>query len=720
MSRLRLHIATLMMLTVSVMSFGGPVRDAHTVYTQPDGSTFTVNLYGDEWLKICTTPDGCPVTKGSDGWWCYGIYDKEGKIQDSGFHIGDSVPREILDAGRKIPFEVLIRRSREKRATVSGNASATIEAIRKQAVRTKADGKTHKKGLALLVQFNDVKFTYVKDDFIRLLNQSGYNQTGSAKDYYEDQFGENWEFSFDVSEIITLPWPVSHYGMNDDDKQDIRPWEMVEDACRIADNDINFAEYDQDNDGKVDNVYIFYAGLSESEHTDQPDLIWPHQYYIYSGTPGIDLVLDGKRIDRYACSAEITGTRSLTGIGSFCHEYGHTFGLMDLYDTDYDQTGGWAAGTWRTTSLMDGGNYNNDSATPPNFNCIEREMLGLSNPIILEEGRSYMIDPIHRNGLCFRLNTDTEGEYYLFECRSNEGWDKYIGGRGMLVYHIDKNLTEDFGTYTVSKWKLNTINTDVTHQCADLIEADGRSDEIHALADLQTNISGIFFPQNDVTALTPDGRPSLKFWSGAPSELSITGISLSEDNIISFNVLNKDDIPDIAVPAEISFTTFPSAVLLYFSSSDLSLPGEPAVQWKKAGDAAYSTAEATEYDNGKYVCLVEGLESGNVSYEAVIRFRSGNGHDGKSQRVSFMTKRTPPVTWPYMFMTGSQVNAKEGFPLYIENAQKAAEIEWFYNGSRISADGDMLFHPEGNGTIKAVVRWEDGSCDTIMKEIVVQ
>ena len=55
-----------------------------------------------------------------------------------------------------------------------------------------------------------------------------------------------------------------------------------------------------------------------------------------------------------------------------------------------------------------------------------------------------------------------------------------------------------------------------------------------------------------------------------------------------------------------------------------------------------------------------------------------------------------------------------------ENAQEAEEIEWFYNGNRIYTDGNLLFHPSCNGTIKAVIRWKDGSCDTIIKEIAVQ
>ena len=49
----------------------------------------------------------------------------------------------------------------------------------------------------------------------------------------------------------------------------------------------------------------------------------------------------------------------ISGIGTFCHEYSHTLGLPDFYDTDYEDNGGVAAGMWTATSLMDGGNYNN-------------------------------------------------------------------------------------------------------------------------------------------------------------------------------------------------------------------------------------------------------------------------------------------------------------------------------------------------------------------------
>ena len=205
---------------------------------------------------------------------------------------------------------------------------------------------------------------------------------------------------------------------------------MAWEACKAADANIDFSLYDQDSDGEVDNVYIFYAGRDESEYTDETDLIWAHQYFIVSGEETVSGVtkLDGVTIDRYACSSELAGRKTLTGIGTFCHEYGHTFGLPDFYDTDYDDDGAWAAGLWRSTSLMDGGNYNNDSATPPNFNCIERYLLGLATPKELCNDFSYTLEPIHYNNQCYMMKGRTPGEYFLFECRSNEGWDQYIGG----------------------------------------------------------------------------------------------------------------------------------------------------------------------------------------------------------------------------------------------------------------------------------------------------
>lgn len=712
-------IISLILLAVTV--YAGPARNFATTYTQPDGTTFQARIKGDEWFKLRTTMDGCAITKSSDGWWRYGIYDTDGRISPSGYKVGKETPEEIKAASRNIPYRALSENADRHRAVIYENGRERLEAVRRQMAATKSSsGTTQNRGLALLVEFSDTRFTYRKSDFENLLNKKGYNGTGSAKDYYEDQFGEGYEFIFDVSDIITLQHSAKHYGENDKDGHDIKPWDMIAEACKAADSKIDFSLYDQDGDGEVDNVYVFYAGKSESENDDQPDLIWPHQYYIYAGSPRIDLTLDGKRIDRYACSAEITGERSLTGIGSFCHEYGHTFGLIDLYDTNYDEDGEtmWSAGAWRVTSLMDGGNYNNNSATPPNFNCIEREMLGLSSPVMLEEGSSYTLNPIHLNGTYARLDTDTEGEYYLFECRSNEGWDKYIGGKGMLVYHIDKNATEQDNGKEVNKWALNRVNTDPDHQCADLIEADGRSDMITDWSDFKKSIATIFFPQDNATALTPTGTPQLSFWSGAVAEVSVTGIKAEGDNIC-FSVISSADVRTLPKPVNISHAAFPDAAVIRFSSSDPTLVSEPVLEWRRSGTNDDFIAETpVEYAPGDYLCKLTDLESGNISYETRIRFESASSI-GKSSKFSFMTKRRSPVSWPYIFITDSKVTQGKGLELYVVNASKAAAIEWFYNDTEIDTGLDTRLFPDEDGTLKAVISWKDGSRDTILKELEV-
>ena len=717
--KFRAVITTLLLTVLANIAFAGPVAQRRDVYSQPDGTTFNVRLRGDEWIKLRTTEDGCAITKDEDGWWCYGIYNHEGKIECTQYHVGSPVPAEVLSASRSIPYGTLISRARSKRTASEADGNLLRQMIRRQAAATKSSGaKIQQRGLALLVEFTDTKFNFSKEDFHNLLNQKGYKGTGSAKDYYEEQFGEGWEFAFDVSDIITLEWPAEHYGKNDADDQDVRPWDMVVEACRIADESIDFSQYDLDEDGFVDNVYIFYAGESEAENTDLPDLIWPHQYYIYRGK-GIRLSCDGKQIDRYACSAEITEGRSLTGIGSFCHEYGHTFGLVDLYDTDYDEDGDWAAGVWRTTSLMDGGSYNNHSATPPAFNCIEREMLGLSEAIILEEGKSYTLEPIHKNGAFCKLETDTPGEYYLFECRSNLSWDRYIGGKGMLVYHIDKNQTVNIGGYDYSSWSMNMVNISATHQCADLIEADGRIDMIIEMQDLYGDISGIFFPRRDVTSLGTAGSPELSLWNGKPSDLAIVGIKTVGDNI-TFNVRDKNKVQDVPSVVGARFTTFPDGVIISFESSNPTLKDcKAVVQWRKNGSSdAYDTIYPEEYAEGKYACKIDNLTSGNISYETLIHFEYGGAASG-AYKLPFMTKRKPAVDWPYIYIADSQTNPATGLALHVVNATDAAQITWYYDNAEISPDGDYFFRPAADGQLKAVVTWEDGSADTIIKTIKV-
>ena len=55
-------------------------------------------------------------------------------------------------------------------------------------------------------------------------------------------------------------------------------------------------------------------------------------------------------------------------------------------------------------------------------------------------------------------------EYLIRENRQQKGWDEYLPGHGMLLWHID--MDED-------AWIGNSVNNDPLHQRVDIVEADG-------------------------------------------------------------------------------------------------------------------------------------------------------------------------------------------------------------------------------------------------------
>ena len=59
-----------------------------------------------------------------------------------------------------------------------------------------------------------------------------------------------------------------------------------------------------------------------------------------------------------------------------------------------------------------------------------------------------------------------DNEYYVFENRQLEGFDRSLPNHGMLVWHIDQDM---------EIWQNNRVNTDPGHQRVDVVEADGKA-----------------------------------------------------------------------------------------------------------------------------------------------------------------------------------------------------------------------------------------------------
>lgn len=100
-----------------------------------------------------------------------------------------------------------------------------------------------------------------------------------------------------------------------------------------------------------------------------------------SGLYDRNLKLDGVRVYAYACSNElIRGGEDpkLDGIGTACHEFSHTLGLADLYNTN---DGVQSVDIWDITAA---GSYlggkAGDGTAPMAYSAFERWQLSSTNP----------------------------------------------------------------------------------------------------------------------------------------------------------------------------------------------------------------------------------------------------------------------------------------------------------------------------------------------------
>ena len=737
-------ILSILTMTIALLASAGPAHRGPVFLEQPDGYVFEGRMAGDEFYKIITTVEGNAIIKESDGWWYYAKYTDQGEKISTGHKVGERVPSDIRSLSLDIPFHKLAENAALKRSSVQKEETPLIRRIMEAGPATKAGTPKSKHGLVILAQFKDVSFKFTKWEFTNMLIQKGYSYngaTGSAKEYFDEQFNHSVEFAFDVSDIVTLQHERAYYGRNGKDGNDENPEQMVIDACRLVDSKIDFARYDDDGDGEVDNVFIFFAGGDEAWGAGD-DCIWSHAWYVKSGA-GITFTMDGKLIDRYACTSELARegqnqatSNTLAGIGTFCHEYSHTFGLPDLYDTDYAKSGGFSAGLWGSTSLMDAGNQINRGNTPPYFNAIEREILGIGKPVILKNDGGYELKPINEDGKYYKIESDTEGEYYLIECRSNKRWDEGIGGAGMLVYHVDKSVRASGHSETykntlraIDRWTFaNEVNCRPDHQCANLLEADSRNDRFSHLKDeayLQSvrDIRGIFFPSNGVNSIISESKNGFIFWSGMSSEASVTNIRFgSDDSTILFNVIgfSGTEVPPVA--QDITQEVFMDGAIIQFNSSR-KYEGEATVVYGRTGQDT-DTLKVKPYETGKYAVILKGLQPDSKTYTASIHFEI-NGVVGDAIQTNFMTKKSPVVKWPYIYIGNSRLNADgtipvlTRIPLKLYNATNAAEIRWKFNGKKVAPEGNGYYQIKEDGTLKAYITWPDGTEEVVMKEITV-
>ncbi|MEN3044333.1 MAG: M6 family metalloprotease domain-containing protein [Candidatus Hydrothermales bacterium] len=410
----------------------------------------------------------------------------------------------------------------------------------------------------ILAEFTDNLADSSVTHFQQLLFSVGTYPTGSLADYYlENSYGKfiitGW-----VSNWLMMPQPYSYYTNNNYGLGSYprNAQGLARDAVLAADPYVDFSQFDRNNDGYVDVVFIVHAGPG-AEETGNPNDIWSHAWVIPGGVN-----VDGKIAYRYSMMPE-NGR-----VGVFGHEYGHNLGLPDLYDTDYSSEG---LGNW---SMMSGGSWGNNGRTPVHFDIWCKYKLGFLTPVnVTSIINNASFDPVENLPIGYRLWTsgNSSPQYFLAEFRKKIKFDSYIPGEGLLIYHVDEYMTNNnYEWYPGLPGGL--------HYKVALEQADGKWD-----LEKKQNSGDLGDPYPGTTLNTSFDNystPNSKNYNNNTTYVSITGISPKASKIYAdlavipvYNMsIDSSNIPNIGKKDSLIYPKiFVSNRGFYNQSFDLTL-----------------------------------------------------------------------------------------------------------------------------------------------------
>ncbi len=391
------------------------------------------------------------------------------------------------------------------------------------------------KALCILVDFSDHASSVSAEFFDTLIFE---NQPNTVHDYYD-------EISYSQIDIVavTLPsainWqmapaPYTTYVANNygTGTYPSNCQKLCEDLVDLADASVDFSEYDNDGDGYVDVVMIVHSGPG-AEFTGNSTDIWSHKWGIAPRSK------DGKYVSSYTIMPEYWSSPGDMTIGVFCHELGHAFGLPDLYDTDGSSNG---IGRF---SLMAGGSWNGSLGnSPAHPDAWSRAQLGWCPITTINTNQNNVSIPnVENNQVIYRLwtNGSTDDEYFLVENRQKTGYDTYLPGAGLCIWHVDEgestNQNEWYPGHTSS---------------GNYLVALEQADNLFSLEQASSNgdASDVFPGSTNNTSFSSVTSPSSNSYSGGNSLVSVTGISssaltMTADFTVSLAAANDDDDPQL-------------------------------------------------------------------------------------------------------------------------------------------------------------------------------
>ena len=241
----------------------------------------------------------------------------------------------------------------------------------------------------------------------------------------------------------------------------------------------------------------------------------------------------------------------------------------------------------------------------------------------------------------FRIDTGSNGDYFLLENRQRVSFDAELPGEGLMIYHIHPNID----TYRST----NTINAGHP-QAMYPVCASGSFPSAKNYGEI--NSDGCPFPGiKNVKSFSPSTKPAALAWNGSFAKVSLSAITINNsDRSISFSTdaAGGDITPD--KPDE------PKDISLIFSDSYensilgrmevLSVIGKSSwTSYRKGDFSMYTEYIPTPTDGKGLLMLFTGKESGQSESEVIsqeISIEAGQNYVISFDVCNCMLTKTSP------------------------------------------------------------------------------
>ncbi|HOK40399.1 MAG TPA: clostripain-related cysteine peptidase [bacterium] len=420
--------------------FAVPASPKKIKLVQPDKTIIEAYQKGDENYRRIISSDGYTLKKDKDGWWRYAV--KEGSpiaLNITEQTTDGLVPSQFIYASIN-PAQYNIPKKLKPQKKF--NKPKKIKRTRIKKTKREVYESYTIKLMVLPIQFNDKEAQTELSEYENLLDR--------LNDYISKQSNGivniEWEMLTQNNGWITIDESYEYFGSDSDSIDDANGdiYELARIAIEKAKDenyDVNFSDFDGDEDGELDAVLIIHAGAGQEETGVDTD-IWSHYWEIENDPPNID----GVEVTKYMMLAENSP------LGVYCFNFLGNLGAPPLYDADYDNV---PVGDW---CVMAEGIWLNDGHTPAGVCAFlkmdidpinDAEYNGWIEPIELDSNVLQAVEIVKATAetnekKLYKINI-SEKEYFLIEYRVKEEgtYDEFLPDSGIVIYHIDENMPDN-------------------------------------------------------------------------------------------------------------------------------------------------------------------------------------------------------------------------------------------------------------------------------------